>query len=351
MNRNAPGSVRSVLAEVADAALEVTVVGSFSRLGFEARRRLFGWTDPSAGSLAGQVALVTGASSGLGLATALGLTELGAQVALLGRDQRRTEDARALIERLTGREDLRVVVADLARLDDVRRAADEIVNTCDRLDVVVHNAGTLTRRYERTVDGLEVIAQTHVVAPFLLTTRLLELLAASHGQVITVTSGGMYSTGLDLEGLTAPHASTFDGVKAYANAKRAQVVLNEQWAARFGRTGVTFQAMHPGWADTAGVRSSLPGFHRLMGPILRTPAQGVDTTLWLAAAQEPHHGNGELWLDRHRRRTVHLPRTSVSEADADRLWNWCISTAGTDAGPAASQPHGQHDTPTAATPS
>lgn len=348
MNTRSIGPVRSVLAEVADAALEVTVVGSFSRLGFDARRRLFGWTDPAAGSLAGQVALVTGASSGLGLATALGLAEMGAQVVLLGRDPGRTEDARALIEQRTGNGDLRVVVADLARLDDVRRAADEILNTCDRLDVVVHNAGTLTHRYERTVDGLEVTAQTHVVAPFLLTARLLERLAATRGRVITVTSGGMYSTGLDLDRLTSPQAGGFDGVKAYANAKRAQVVLNEQWAARLGRTGVAFQAMHPGWADTAGVRSSLPGFHRLIGPILRTPAQGVDTTLWLAAAAEPRRGNGELWLDRHRRRTVHLPRTSVPAAEAERLWNWCVSTTGTDP-EIPSQPRGQQDTPTAAT--
>jgi NAD(P)-dependent dehydrogenase (short-subunit alcohol dehydrogenase family) len=322
--------VRTLLAELADAALEATVVGSFSRLGYESRQRLFGWTDPPAGSLAGKVALVTGASSGLGLATALGLAELGAEVVLLGRDLGRTEDARTFIERQTGNGDLRVVVADLARLDDVRGAADDIVNTCARLDVVVHNAGTLTHHHERTADGLEVTAQTHVVAPFLLTAQLLERLATSQGRVITTTSGGMYSTGLDLERLTAPHADTFDGVKAYANAKRAQVVLNEQWASRFGRTGITFHAMHPGWADTAGVRSSLPAFHRLMKPILRTPAQGVDTTLWLAAAAEPRRGNGQLWLDRHRRRTVHLPRTSVSESDADRLWNWCASAAGTD---------------------
>lgn len=339
--------VRSVLAEVADAALEVTVVGSFSRLGFDARRHLFGWTDLATDSLAGQVALVTGASSGLGLATALGLAEMGAQVVLLGRDPGRTEDARTLIERQTGRDDLRVVVADLARLDDVRRTADEILTTCDRLDVVVHNAGTLTHRDERTVDGLEITAQTHVVAPFLLTARLLERLATTRGRVITVTSGGMYSTGLDLDRLTTPRADGFDGVKAYANAKRAQVVLNEQWAARLGRTGVTFHAMHPGWADTAGVRSSLPGFSRLMGPILRTPAQGVDTTLWLAAATEPRRTNGELWLDRHRRRTVHLPRTSVSEAEADRLWNWCVSTVGSDA-EVLSHPRDEHDTRTAA---
>jgi NAD(P)-dependent dehydrogenase (short-subunit alcohol dehydrogenase family) len=175
---------------------------------------------------------------------------------------------------------------------------------------------------------LELTAQTHVVAPFLLTARLLGLLEASGGRVITVTSGGMYSSGLYLDRLTAPEAEGFDGVKAYARAKRAQVVLNEQWAARFGGSGVTFHAMHPGWADTAGMRSTLPGFQRLMGPILRSPAQGVDTTLWLASADQPRRTNGELWLDRHRRRTVHLPGTAVSAAEATRLWSWCVSASG-----------------------
>jgi dehydrogenase/reductase SDR family protein 12 len=339
MNAPSPGPVRSIVAEVVDAALELTVVGSFSRLGFDARQRVFGWTDPPAGSLAGRVALVTGASSGLGLATARGLAGMGAQVVLLGRDRGRTERARALVERETGNGDLQVVVADLARLGDVRRAADEVIETCDRLDVVVHNAGTLTHDYERTVDGLELTAQTHVVAPFLLTARLLGLLEASRGRVITVTSGGMYTSGLDVDVLAAPQADEFDGVKAYARAKRAQVVLNGEWAARFGRTGITFHTMHPGWADTEGVRSALPRFHRLMGPFLRSPAQGVDTTLWLAAAEEPRRTNGELWLDRHRRRTVHLPGTSVSAADTARLWNWCVSAAGTDPEASSGSPH------------
>ncbi len=324
------GWARSALAVAGDAVLELSVVGSFSRIGLRARRRLFGWDDPQADAGRGRVAVVTGASSGLGLATARGLAEIGAQVVLLGRGSGRTEQARARIEEETGNRHLQVVVADLARLDDVRRAAEEIAGRCPRVDVVVHNAGTLTRRYERTADGLEVTVQTHVVAPFLLTSRLLGALASASGRVITVTSGGMYTSGLDLEALTAPSSDAFDGVKAYARAKRAQVVLNEQWAARLGSAGVTFQAMHPGWADTPGVRSSLPGFHRALRPILRTPAEGVDTTLWLATVEPPPARNGQLWLDRRRRRTVHLPGTAVSAAEADRLWAWCVAASGID---------------------
>ena len=223
-------------------------------------------------------------------------------------------------------------MADLSRLADVRRVADELLATHDRLDVVVHNAGTLVHEVVRTDDGLELTAQTHVVAPFLLTARLYPLLEATGGaRVITVTSGGMYSSALDLDALEhPPEGDDFDGVKAYARAKRAQVVLTGCWAERSAGSGIAFHAMHPGWADTAGLAASLPRFHRLVRPILRSPEEGVDTTIWLAGAEEPLGHNGSLWLDRHRRRTVYLPGTSTSTSEADRLWDWCCERAQVD---------------------
>src|SRR5689334_6978136 len=97
-------------------------------------------------------------------------------------------------------------------------------------------------------------------------------LRTTHGaRVITVSSGGMYTQPLDLEMLETPR-HPFNGTRVYANAKRAQVVLNELWSRQPSAAGVTFQAMHPGWADTPGVKASLPRFHALMGPLLRTPA-------------------------------------------------------------------------------
>lgn len=325
-----PPAPASALAEGIDALLEVSVVGSFSRIGYVTRRRLFSWEDPRPEALLGRVALVTGASSGLGFATARNLAALGATVVLLGRDHTRTEEARTAIEAAVDGADVSVVLADLDRLDEVRRAAAEVLRDHDRLDILVHNAGTLTHELVHTPDGIEQTTQTHVVAPFLLTALLLPSLRVAGGRVITVTSGGMYTARLDLDALTAPDAATFDGVRAYARAKRAQVVLTEQWAERFAGSGVTFVAMHPGWADTPGVRTALPSFHRLVGPILRTPDEGVDTTVWLASTDLPEDANGALFLDRHRRRTVHVPGTATSDADAQLLWDWCAARAGVD---------------------
>ena len=147
--------------------------------------------------------------------------------------------------------------------------------------------------------------------------------------MLTVSSGGMYSQRFELDRLDAP-PENFDGVAAYARAKRAQVVLNREWASRVDPHEVVFHAMHPGWADTPGVRSSLPGFFRLTRPILRTPLQGIDTLVWLAQAPEVGQTSGRLWLDRRSRSEHKLPWTQSPDPDRDRrqLWDWCTGHTG-----------------------
>jgi dehydrogenase/reductase SDR family protein 12 len=316
------------LRRLADAALEVTVVGSFSRFGFTARRALFGWDAEPPVDMSGRVVLVTGASGGLGLAAATALAQRNADVWIVGRDLARTEAARRAIAAAAPDSRVTAAIADLAVLDDVRSLADRVRDSLTRLDVLIHNAGALTRGLRYTADGLEVTAQVHVVAPFLLTTALLPVLqAATDGRVITVSSGGMYTQRLDLEMLATP-ALPFDGVRAYANAKRAQVVLSELWSRHRAASGVTFHAMHPGWADTPGVRASLPRFRALMGPLLRTPSQGADTMVWLASDPRPRATNGQFWLDHRPRWVAPLPGTRTGAADAERCWSWCAERAG-----------------------
>jgi dehydrogenase/reductase SDR family protein 12 len=97
------------------------------------------------------------------------------------------------------------------------------------------------------------------------------------------------------------------------------------WAKRLAGTGVTVHAMHPGWADTAGVQSSLPRFYRATRPLLRSPDQGADTIVWLGAAAEPADSSGGFWHDRRRRPTHLLPGTREDEADRRRLWAECVA--------------------------
>ena len=301
--------------------LEASVVGSFTRLGYLARRRLFDWQPP--GRLDGKVAIVTGGTSGLGRSAAESLAALGARVCIVGRDAERTEAAR---REIPGAES---DLADLSSLAQTAAFAERFAASHDRLDVLVLNAGALTHRYTTTDEGNEVTLATHVLSQFVLTRALRPLLEASApARVITVASGGMYTQPLDVAALD-PDPGDYDGTAQYARCKRAQVVLAEEWTRRFLDTGVTVNAMHPGWADTPGLRSALPGFSRVVGPLLRTPEEGADTIVWLAAAPEAAEQSGLFFLDRQARPTHRLRRTRrpAEAREAARLWQLCEARA------------------------
>jgi NAD(P)-dependent dehydrogenase (short-subunit alcohol dehydrogenase family) len=120
----------------------------------------------------------------------------------------------------------------------------------------------------------------------------------SRSLLLSMSSGGAYGAKLDVESLESRDAATHDGFMAYAQHKRAQIELTRWWNAQADAPRAL--VMHPGWVDTDGVRSSLPGFRRVMRSVLRTPAQGADTALWLAATRPAPASDGGLWLDRHR---------------------------------------------------
>ncbi len=310
-------------ARVIDAALEASVAGSFTRVGFDVRRRLGRWEDPPARE--GSTALVTGATSGIGYEVALALASLGASVRFVARSEDRARRARDEIVARSGNADVDYTLADMADLASVCDVAEWIGDTFATLDVLVHNAGAITHTRTLTNEGTEVTAASQLLGPFLLTGRLLGLLSRSGpGRVITVSSGGMYTQRFDLAGLEMD-AARYNGVTQYARIKRAQVVLTHEWARRIDPREVVFHAMHPGWVDTPGVRATLPGFYRVTRPLLRSPAEGADTIVWLANAREPLSASGAFWLDRRRRVEYRAPwtRSRDPQGDQARLWEWC----------------------------
>jgi dehydrogenase/reductase SDR family protein 12 len=125
---------------------------------------------------------------------------------------------------------------------------------------------------------------------------------ANNARVINVLSGGMYSQAVDVDDLENQQG-IYSGSAAYAKAKRGLMIVTEQWAKLWQADGISVHAMHPGWADTAGVVDSLPEFYKLTKPILRTPQQGADTIVWLASATEVSQTTGLFWLDREPRPT------------------------------------------------
>jgi dehydrogenase/reductase SDR family protein 12 len=319
------------LASVLDAALEIPVAPSFTKIGYEARRRLFHWRDLDRYDLTGRVVAITGATSGLGRAAAEQLAGNGATVVVLGRSASKAAAVVADLRSATGNDRIGAVIVDMSDLASVRSAATELLHRYDRLDALVHNAGALTQVRREAPDGTELTVASQVVGPFLLTGLLLERLVASKpARVITVSSGGMYTAALTVTELQMTE-QTYNGSKQYALAKRAQVTLNELWAERFPDRAVVFQAMHPGWADTPGVAASLPMFRRVVGPLLRTPAQGADTIAWLVADDgEPRATTGQFWLDRRVRPIHRLRSTARSDTPTRRreLWDWVAATSG-----------------------
>jgi NAD(P)-dependent dehydrogenase (short-subunit alcohol dehydrogenase family) len=298
--------------DLIDTLLDRTVVAGYSRPGLLLRRRLPGWPDEPL-ELTGKRVVVTGATGGIGRGAARMLAEHGADVVVVGRDAQRTEQVAAEIGG-TAR------VCDVSRLSSLRAFTE---GWSGPLDVLVNNAGVMPPQRTLTEDGVELAFATNVLGPWWLTRELSRHLPEG-GRVINVSSGGMYGQRLDADLQNADYRPA----KAYARTKRAEVVLTEMWAERLAAKGIVVHAMHPGWALTPGVESSLPRFRTVMGPILRTPEEGADTIVWLAGAPSPGTCSGLFWHDRRPRPTHLFGLNRESMADRQRLWDELVAIAG-----------------------
>lgn len=281
----------------------------FTRFGYACRKR--NWAGEQC-TMKGRTVVVTGATSGLGLAASRSLAERGARVVLVGRNPDKAERARQDVIAASGSENVTVQLADLGLMSEVRKLAARLLESEPAIHVLVNNAAILPAERELTAEGLEQTFATNLLSPYLLTELLLPRLRESApARIVNVLSGGMYLSGIEPQDLEYARGD-FDGSRAYARAKRALMILTEQWAGELEESGVVVNAMHPGWADTPGVEGSLPGFYRLMRPLLRSPEQGADTISWLASAAEAAGTSGLFYLDREPHVTTVIPGTSGS---------------------------------------
>lgn len=307
-----------------DSVLEGSVIGSFTNLGYSIRSR--DW-EVGRADMEGKTVVITGATSGIGLAAAGTMAELGARVVLVGRN---ADKLRSSVEQVSAAGPHEAVGhrADLSLLGDVRRVAAEILEEERRIDVVVNNASVLAPERSTTLDGYELTLATNLLSTFLLTNLLIpRLVESGPSRIITVSSGGMYTEALDVDGLEMTQEE-YRGAAAYARTKRAQVVLTELWADALDGTGVVAHSMHPGWVSTPGVSASLPTFRRVMGPLLRSADQGADTIVWLASDDDALKESGQFWLDRRPRATHRLKRTEDGDTQAHRLWDFLSEATG-----------------------
>ncbi|HEX6748791.1 MAG TPA: SDR family oxidoreductase [Longimicrobium sp.] len=265
--------------------------------------------------MSGRVCVVTGASSGIGKATAKELARRGATVALVVRSPERGRAALAEIERDAGCRDARIVLADLSRQADVRRAADELLAAFPRIDVLVNNAAVYTRRRRLSDDGIEMQWAVNHLAPFLLTNLLLpRLVASAPARVVTVSSNAHEMADLRWDDLEM-RRRRYRGFRQYGNTKRANVLFTRELARRAAGTGVTANALHPGVVATDLLLNGFPPI-RLFRRWMRTPEQGAATAVHLAASPEVAAVTAKYFVDE---RAVSL-FASTRDETARRLW-------------------------------
>jgi dehydrogenase/reductase SDR family member 12 len=312
-----------VLARPVDALLDFTVVPGFTSAGYRLRERGF---EPTP-DLSARTFLVTGAGSGLGAAACGLLAGAGARVHMLVRDEQKGERVRAELAAGAGRGELRLWRCDVSRPDSVREFAAAFAAEVRALDALVNNAGVMAPERIHTPEGVELTFATNVAGPFLLTALLLPALESAGGRIVNVSSGGMYTAKLQGDDLQLERRR-FDPARFYAHTKRCEVVLTELWQDRIAGPGASAHSMHPGWADTPGVRTSLPTFRKVMRPLLRDERQGADTIAWLCWARAPLADPGRFWHDRRPRPTHRVPWTREDAHARERLWEECERLSG-----------------------
>lgn len=285
---------------------------SFTRIGYAARLLPF---RPTPGDFSGQRWLITGATGGIGRAAALLAARKGAQVFAVGRNLNALE---SLVAEGAGLEGTIIpVVCDLSSVAAIEKIARNW-KTSNEINVLVNCVGILNRAYSATHEGFETTYVTNLLGHFHLTETLAEVGCLAKGAtIINVTSGGLFNAPLNLPMIDQSEKG-FNGFTAYASHKRAQVALTDHWRAAFRNLGGHIYVVHPGWADTAGVRSSLPTFRKILKPILRNANQAADTIIWLAATR-PKTIEDRVWFDRKQRTTHAYPHTRKPQTTVPAL--------------------------------
>jgi NAD(P)-dependent dehydrogenase (short-subunit alcohol dehydrogenase family) len=266
-----------------------------------------------------KVIVITGASDGIGAVAAKKLHELGATVVVIGRSPEKTKQVAESI-------DSTYYTADFARLDDVRSLAAKLRQDFPKIDVLINNAGGIFGNRELTIDGHEKTLQVNHLAPFLLTTLLIDILTSSKATIINTSSianerfGNLDVNDIELE-------KGFTANRAYGNAKLANILFTRELHRRFNAQGITAAAVHPGIVGTnfANDTKSIMRFlyqTPLFKPFLDTPQQGAGPLVWLATTKSGTDWQSGQYYNKKKIGSVN--KRSSDERTAELLWDYSI---------------------------
>ena len=277
------------------------------------------------GPMTGKTVLITGGTGGIGKATALGLAGMGAHLAICGRDPKRTADAAREI-RTAGGQRVDVFIADLSSQAQVRRLADEVLQSLSRIDVLVNNVGGYWNTRHVTADGLERTFALNHLAPFLLTNLLLDRLTLSApARVVTISSNAQAQGRIDFDDLQGERE--YSGARAYSQSKLANVLFTYELARRLPASSlpdqavVTANALHPGVVSTSFGGEDPATVQRVfipfLRPLMKTPAQGAATSIQLASAPNLEQVTGRYFANGKPKKSS---QRSYDKAASTRLW-------------------------------
>jgi NAD(P)-dependent dehydrogenase (short-subunit alcohol dehydrogenase family) len=266
-----------------------------------------------------EICLITGATSGIGKATAMGLANMGASVVMVGRDRGRGEAAMAEIKEMSGNASVDLMLADVSSQEEIRRLADEFKEAYPRLDVLINNAGVIRSKRITTADGIEMTFAVNHLAYFLFTNLLLDVLKASApSRIVNVSSGDHSNATIDFDDLQGENG--YKGAKAYSQSKLATVLFTYELARRLEGTGVTANCLHPGVVGTnlgSGVSGVFGFMVRALTPLMLSPEKGAETSIYLASSPEVESLSGRYFVKKAEARSSDV---SYDERLARRLW-------------------------------
>lgn len=270
--------------------------------------------------LAGKTILITGATRGIGLAAADALARMGASIIVHGRSTERVDETLAALAKAAPDSTSEGIVADLGSLDEVRALAAEVSARRDRLDVLINNAGLTTLQREETVDGLERQFAVNHLAPFLLTSLLLDKLRVSTpARIVNVSSNAHFRAAFDIDDLNWVRRR-YSALGAYGATKLANIMFTRELARKLDGTGITVNCLHPGVVAThifagLGILGALFGV--LSKPFLLNPVQGARTTVHLASAEAVAETSGLFF---NRSEPAETSRLARDDTLARHLW-------------------------------
>lgn len=266
----------------------------------------------------GKVVLITGGTSGIGKAAAMKIASLGAITVFTYRNKEKGEKTLDEIRTQSGSSDVHMLELDLASLDSVRRLAKNFLEEFKRLDVLINNAGGFFGYRKVTEEGFEYTFGINHLGPFLLTNLLKDCLISSRSRIINVSSAAQQAGKMNFDDLMLE--KNFAGFKAYSQAKLANIIFCYELDRRWGKEGISVNAVHPGAVSTNFGNEAKPAFKSLMKigkPFLKTPEQGADTIVYLASSPEVEGVSGKYLA---RRKQIKSNNISYDKGNWTRLW-------------------------------